>query len=132
MKIWSLLTNCLDDYTVDSRGDVGSWIRMAACESLVPAFKHVSQQDVKVTIGKLLRLSVEKMDRVRTVAGNTLCLLVPQWTDAEDGLKEFVEGYIRHGTLIMIGWKAMSSPFLRNCILLQCNCYHLSRIERRY
>ena len=92
-RIWSILTNCLDDYTVDSRGDVGSWIRMAACESLLPIFKHASQQDVRVTIGKLLRLSVEKMDKVRTVAGRTLCDLIPQWTDAEDHLKEFIEGF---------------------------------------
>ena len=92
-RIWSILTSCLDDYTVDSRGDVGSWIRMAACESLVSIFKHTSQEEVRVTIGKLLRLSVEKMDKVRTVAGRTLCVLIPQWTDAEDSLKEFIEGY---------------------------------------
>jgi tubulin-specific chaperone D len=93
MRIWSILTNCLDDYTVDSRGDVGSWIRMAACESLVPVFKHTSQQDVRLTMGKLLRLSVEKMDKVRIVGGRTLCDLIPQWIDAEDSLKEFVAGY---------------------------------------
>lgn len=93
-RIWSILTNCLDDYTVDSRGDVGSWIRMAACESLVPVFEHTSQEEVRLTIGMLLRLSVEKMDKVRTVAGRTLCVLIPQWTDAEDGLKEFIEGYV--------------------------------------
>jgi hypothetical protein len=88
------MTNCLDDYTVDSRGDVGSWIRMATCESLVPVFKHTSQEEVRLTIGKLLRLSVEKMDKVRTVAGRTLYVLIPQWTDAEDSLKEFIKGYV--------------------------------------
>jgi tubulin-specific chaperone D len=88
------LTNCLDDYTVDSRGDVGSWIRMAACESLIPVFQHASQHDIRATIGKLLRLSVEKMDRVRAVSGRTLCVLTPQWTEAEEGLKDFVTGYV--------------------------------------
>ena len=93
-RIWSILTNCLDDYTIDSRGDVGSWIRMAACESLVPVFKHTSQEEVRLAIGKLLRLSVEKMDKVRTAAGKTLCVVIPQWTDVEDSLKEFIEGYV--------------------------------------
>jgi len=65
---------------------------MAACESLVPVFKNSSQLDVRVTVGKLLRLSVEKMDKVRTVAGRTLCALVPQWAEAEGSLKEFVAG----------------------------------------
>jgi tubulin-specific chaperone D len=88
-RIWSIFTNCLDDYTVDSRGDVGSWVRMAACESLIAVFKFASQQEVRKTVGKLLRLSVEKMDRVRTVAGKTLCILVPLWKEAEDQLKEY-------------------------------------------
>ena len=92
-RVWSTLISCLDDYTVDSRGDVGSWIRMAACESLVPVYKHVTR-DVKGTIGKLLRLSVEKMDRVRVIAGRTLCAIIPQG-DIEIGLKEFTDGYLR-------------------------------------
>ena len=94
-RVWSTLISCLDDYTVDSRGDVGSWIRMAACESLVPVYKHVTQE-VKMTIGKLLRLSVEKMDRVRLVAGKTLCAIIPQ-ADVEIDLKEFVAGYFHLG-----------------------------------
>lgn len=80
---------CLDDYTVDSRGDVGSWIRMAACESLVQIFPYV-KEDVKVTIGKLLRLSVERMDRVRSVAGRTLCTIIRQ-SEVESVLKEFID-----------------------------------------
>jgi hypothetical protein len=73
---------------------VGSWIRMAACESLIPAFKFSAQANVHLTMGKLLRLSVEKMDRVRSVAGKTLCTLVLEWSDAESVLKEFVKRYI--------------------------------------
>jgi tubulin-specific chaperone D len=94
-RVWSTLTNCLDDYTVDSRGDVGSWIRMAACESLISVYKHVTQ-DVKMTIGRLLRLSVEKMDRVRVIAGKTLCAIIPQ-ADVEINLKEFIARYFHLG-----------------------------------
>lgn len=90
-RIWDVLTTCLDNYTVDSRGDVGSWIRMAACESLIPVCKHLTGE-VKVTIGKLLRLSVEKMDRMRVAAGKTLCAIISQ-SDNQTVLKEFINGY---------------------------------------
>jgi tubulin-specific chaperone D len=89
-RIWTALTACLDDYTVDSRGDVGSWIRMAACESLVSVFKHSNPKDIDVAIGRMLRLSVEKMDRVRSVAGRCICAVVAQWPGAPDLLKDFV------------------------------------------
>jgi tubulin-specific chaperone D len=94
-RVWSTLTNCLDDYTVDSRGDVGSWIRIAACDSLVPVYKYVTL-DVKMAIGKLLRLSVERMDRVRVVAGKTLRSIVSQ-AGVEIGLKEFITEYFHLG-----------------------------------
>lgn len=68
---------------------------MAACESLVSVYKHIAQ-DVKMTIGKLLRLNVEKMDRVRVVAGKTLCAIIPQ-ADVEISLKEFIAGYFHWG-----------------------------------
>jgi hypothetical protein len=89
-RLWTALTNCLDDYTVDSRGDVGSWIRIAACSSLVPIFRYSRNVDIRLTIAKLLRLSVEKMDRVRTAAGESLHALIPLWPDAEDVLQEFI------------------------------------------
>jgi len=92
-RAWSVLTACLDDYTVDSRGDVGSWARIAACESLQPIFKHISPEHIRHTIGKLLRLSVEKLDRVRNAAGQSLCSLVPHWKDAEEELAKFIKSY---------------------------------------
>jgi tubulin-specific chaperone D len=88
------LTNCLDDYTVDSRGDVGSWIRIAACASLVPIFRHSKNVDIRPTVAKLLRLSVEKMDRVRSMAGESLGSLIPLWSDTEDSLKEFIARFL--------------------------------------
>ena len=96
-KVWTMLPQCLDDYTVDSRGDVGSWVRIAACESIPATLKHVSQGNVRSTVGKLLRLSVEKMDRVRKAAGQTLCILIPLWRDAEEQLVEFVRSCVLVG-----------------------------------
>jgi len=92
LRIWSAVIACLDDYSADSRGDVGSWIRMAACESLVPLFKTAPVDLGIVTIGKLLRLSVERMDRVRQAAGKTLHSIPANLLDVEvirylDGLE---------------------------------------------
>ena len=87
-RVWGILSGCLDDYTVDSRGDVGSWIRIAACESMIPLLKGGGDSTV---IGKLLRLSVERMDRVRVAAGKTL-LSIPK--DVLDGkVIQFLDGY---------------------------------------
>src|SRR5271169_5677663 len=92
-RIWSVLTNCLDDYTVDSRGDVGSWIRIATCESLPSIYGQISIENPCLTIGKVLRLSVERMDRVRIVAGHTLLTLIPRWKDADHRLSSFITSY---------------------------------------
>jgi hypothetical protein len=78
---------------VDSRGDVGSWIRIAACTSLEPVLRYSKTVDIRPTIEKLLRLSVEKMDRVRITAGAALCALVPLWSEAERDLRTFTERY---------------------------------------
>lgn len=75
---------------------MGSWVRIAASESLPSIFKHVPSQHIRAAISKLLRLSVEKMDRVRNVAGQTVCLLVPQWHDAEEELSKFIKSYRLH------------------------------------
>jgi hypothetical protein len=95
-RIWSALTMCLDDYTVDSRGDVGSWIRMAACESLITVFKYTKEENTDDTVGKMLRLSVEKMDRVRSVAGTCLCEIVIHWSNAPEILRKFVARYVSY------------------------------------
>lgn len=61
------LINSLDDYTVDSRGDIGSNVRIAALEifgklevlnALAPDFKEI-------LLGMISGLRLEKMDRVR-------------------------------------------------------------------
>jgi Tubulin folding cofactor D C terminal len=129
-RIWSLLTICLDDYSVDSRGDVGSWIRMATCESLVPIHPHTTIEDVKVTIGKLLRLSVEKMDRVRIVAGRTLSAIIPL-SNEETNLRDFIIGYDPFIALTT-GWKRIHSRHPRKCTPLQYGYYLWTPIARKY
>lgn len=53
--------------------------------------------EIRPTVAKLLRLSVEKMDRVRIVAGESLCALIPLWPDAEAALRKFTETFFPLG-----------------------------------
>ena len=96
---------------------------MAACESLVPVFKYALQEDIYGTVGKLLRLSVEKMDRVRIVAGRTLCTIIPHWPDAPVALKEIVGWYGFNIFMLTTGRTEILLPSHQNCILqLHCCC----------
>lgn len=82
-EVYSALKDGLDDYTVDQRGDVGSWIRMASVKGLTevsslllthgdalptleeylpPALYHEA-------IGGILKQGVERLDNVRQTAG---------------------------------------------------------------
>ena len=77
----------MDDYSVDRRGDVGSWIREIAMNSIVEVIstaalsektktshleKLISYQSAMITIGRFLQQAVEKIDRLRATA--LICL----------------------------------------------------------
>jgi tubulin-specific chaperone D len=79
----------LDDYTTDGRGDIGSLVRVEALKAARRAFASIPWDDVKTEngesepwfrqldsfstlYGKVLRLSGEKLDRVRIEAQQTL------------------------------------------------------------
>ena len=80
--------SCLTDYTVDQRGDIGSWVRLAALAALrqyvvqaVTAWPGVAppgqeplltQVQLDGVIGGMAKQAVEKLDNVREVAGTCL------------------------------------------------------------
>ncbi|KAI9679221.1 MAG: hypothetical protein M1817_005240 [Caeruleum heppii] len=67
------LERCLDDYTIDSRGDVGSWVRLEALEAVSAASREglldVSESEgsdvEKRLLSRVGRLAAEKLDKVR-------------------------------------------------------------------
>ena len=99
--LFDALYDGLGDYTIDERGDVGSWIRMACIRGLtsysealfanastisnfeeyLPPFKYHN------AVGGILRQGVERLDNVRQEAGDNLrrllLLLPPVTTGAE-------------------------------------------------
>jgi hypothetical protein len=73
----------MTDYSFDSRGDVGSWIRDASMEGLRLAFAIAKDSRVSITleqrqdmIGFIIGCCFEKIDRIRETAGKVLCELL--------------------------------------------------------
>ncbi|GAB7343292.1 hypothetical protein MBLNU457_1346t1 [Dothideomycetes sp. NU457] len=66
----------LDDYTITERGDVGSLVRLQAIDVVTEIWRTpediLSEREDTIIQAKLLRLSLEKLDRVRLAAFNCL------------------------------------------------------------
>eukprot|EP00049_Salpingoeca_infusionum_P003287 m.65120 g.65120 ORF g.65120 m.65120 type:complete len:1273 (-) comp12047_c0_seq2:165-3983(-) len=96
--ILNTLLQGLDDYTIDSRGDVGSQVRVAgirglntmiqpfltahafACAASDPPSQIQRSMTVSMcdqVVCALLKQGMEKIDRVRDAAATTLCQLLP-------------------------------------------------------
>ncbi|CAD6887534.1 unnamed protein product [Tilletia laevis] len=84
-KTLETLLACLEDYTIDQRGDVGSWVRIASLTSLrhftEEHVRHVSEPELSRRITKeqfdrilagVLKQCVERIDAVREHAGAQL------------------------------------------------------------
>ena len=58
---------CLNDYTTDRRGDVGSLIRLEAIDATTVVLKKglLSQSERQVMAARICGLAAEKLDKVR-------------------------------------------------------------------
>ena len=91
-KFIILVAEGLDDYTCDSRGDVGSLVRIESLKCAHKLFQGVRERckmkeaekdwyiveegkKYGLLFGKVLRLAAEKLDKVRTEAKKTLSVL---------------------------------------------------------
>ena len=65
---------CLDDYTTDQRGDVGSLVRTAAIDAVSTVLKQdlLDLSDRQILAAKVCGLAVEKLDKVRWRAWSCL------------------------------------------------------------
>jgi hypothetical protein len=74
----TVLNRGMEDYSTDSRGDIGSWVReacMNAFAGILASFdeksllsQYIDSEFLESLIGKVLQQSLEKIDRVRTTA----------------------------------------------------------------
>lgn len=75
----NVFIKCLDDYSIDSRGDVGSWIRESAIKGITRMVQVEAINDLELVtraILGVLQQSAEKIDRVRHVAGTSLLHII--------------------------------------------------------
>ncbi|CAH2292057.1 tubulin-specific chaperone D [Pelobates cultripes] len=82
--IYNTLLGCMSDYTTDSRGDVGVWVREAAMESLMNITLLLAQSEpilieedfCKRLMCSLAQQSAEKIDRFRAHTASVFLNLV--------------------------------------------------------
>ncbi|KAG9121768.1 hypothetical protein FRC07_002140, partial [Ceratobasidium sp. 392] len=89
-KIYAVILSGLEDYAVDQRGDVGSWVRIASLRAIasvsealfsrkndLPSFEdYLPPAAWYNAIGGVLKQGAERLDNVRAVAGEQLMILV--------------------------------------------------------
>ncbi|KAH8825282.1 TBCD protein [Flagelloscypha sp. PMI_526] len=90
VKLFDALLLGLSDYTIDERGDVGSWIRIACVNGLATCIellishakilsefeKYLPSSKYHAAIGGILKQGVEKLDNVRFEAGRCFLRLL--------------------------------------------------------
>ena len=118
--MYNALISGLDDYTVDDRGDVGSWIRIASIQALTSVsvtlltlaktdatyIDYIPAEPYQKAIAGILKQGVERLDNVRQQAGEGIhCLLkcpLPSMGDTNPwkfhGEELFIELLLRYLT----------------------------------
>ncbi|KAJ3682191.1 hypothetical protein LUZ60_014764 [Juncus effusus] len=78
-KVFSALFKALEDYAVDNRGDIGSWVRQASmlalekCTFILCKKRDMFDNEIgNRLVGGLLKQAVEKLDKMRDFAAKTL------------------------------------------------------------
>lgn len=68
----------LDDYTTNTRGDIGSHVRLAALKATKTIWtSHIYDEDIISTLfPRMLRLAAEKLDKVRAEAQSALTIVL--------------------------------------------------------
>ncbi|XP_071813950.1 tubulin-specific chaperone D-like [Apostichopus japonicus] len=120
-EIFTALFEGMKDYTMDSRGDVGAWVREACMVSFTEIMQLVLQCDQSLLdqgsyiflIQNLVQQAAEKIDRTRGVAGGILLKLlhqespvVPYIPHREELMKIFPKSDIE-----LLNWSAPSDCF---------------------
>ena len=111
-EVFTTLLKCFEDYTVDERGDVGSWIRIAAIRALTEitvalfstAKSGTTADDFQIEtflppstfvdiISGTLKQGVERLDTVRQEAGTHIAALLKSFAELEVSNKDLAPRY---------------------------------------
>ncbi|XP_060577597.1 tubulin-specific chaperone D-like [Ruditapes philippinarum] len=134
-QVYEAFLCALKDYTLDSRGDVGAWVREASMSGLleITALTVSSQPDLlqptvcKHMMTSLVQQACEKIDRTRAHAGNIFSSLlyhsppVPNIPEREE-----LQNIFPKEEIPSINWAAPGDTFPRFTKLLRCHAYTYS------
>ncbi|XP_065073427.1 tubulin-specific chaperone D [Ochlerotatus camptorhynchus] len=80
-KVYNIYLRALEEYAIDNRGDIGSWVREAGVNALFqfltscPA-ELLKPEQVRRAMVAIAKQSVERIDKIRAVAGKIFVSLV--------------------------------------------------------
>ncbi|KAI8970360.1 armadillo-type protein [Mycotypha africana] len=120
--ILNCLQVCLTDYSIDQRGDVGSWVRVSVMELLnylVPCVSrldssrpekppYLTTSNTRDIIAALLKQSVERIDKVRSTAGRVLFNVISSCDNLIYPGKEFLRDKFQRA----LEWLSPSDMYL--------------------
>ncbi|XP_072167628.1 tubulin-specific chaperone D-like [Diadema setosum] len=131
--IYNCMLQSLKDYTTDSRGDVGAWVREGGMKSLYEVTSLVAKSNptlltpdiVSSVMPCLAQQAAEKIDRTRVCAGDAFLRLlhhsdppIPHIPEREELLKVFPQSDIEE-----LNWAAPSDTFKKITMLLGLPTY---------
>ncbi|XP_063817074.1 tubulin-specific chaperone D [Pseudophryne corroboree] len=119
--IYNTLLHCMNDYTTDSRGDVGAWVREAAMASLLDITLLLVKQSPDL-IGEdfsqrmmcsIVQQAAEKIDRFRAHAGTVFLNLLYQDNPPIPHIphREALERIFPRSQAESLNWNAPSQAF---------------------
>jgi hypothetical protein len=128
VKILDCILRGFEDYSLDNRGDIGSWVREAsikAAEAVVIQLaeldaarvtqtdesKWLSDGHLKLVVERLVRQSVEKIDKMRDLAGSALERLVRSTNPPLPALPRRSDLLVLLDRSDPINWASASSTF---------------------
>uniref|UniRef100_A0A8C2ZP25 Tubulin-specific chaperone D n=1 Tax=Cyclopterus lumpus TaxID=8103 RepID=A0A8C2ZP25_CYCLU len=118
-EVYAALLHSMNDYTTDSRGDVGAWVREAAMTSLMEVTLLVASSApeilppdlVKCMMRCLAQQAAEKIDRYRAHAGNVFLRLLHSTEPAVPHIPQQEELLSIFPTTTSLNWNAPSQAF---------------------
>uniref|UniRef100_A0A8C6JK47 Tubulin-specific chaperone D n=1 Tax=Melopsittacus undulatus TaxID=13146 RepID=A0A8C6JK47_MELUD len=135
-QIYAMLLNGVTDYTTDSRGDVGGWVREAAMRSLMEVTLLLVQNEAELIDANICKQimccvaqqSAEKIDKFRAHAGSVFLALlhfdhppIPHIPHREE-----LERIFPRSEKETLNWNAASEAFPRITQLLALPAYQYS------
>uniref|UniRef100_A0A8C9YCU9 Tubulin-specific chaperone D n=1 Tax=Sander lucioperca TaxID=283035 RepID=A0A8C9YCU9_SANLU len=109
--VYGALLNSMNDYTTDSRGDVGAWVREAAMTSLMDVTKLVASICMMCC---LAQQAAEKIDHYRAHAGNVFLRLLHSTEPAVPHIphqEELLSIFPTDSATACLNWNAPSQAF---------------------